>query len=115
MRDIGIAIFLACVGLSTGENFVEVLWGGGYIWVLYGVIITVVPVFIIGFIARLKFKLDFFTLTGLLSGAMTNPPALAYSGRLAENDHPAVAYATVYPLTMFLRILSAQILVIIFI
>jgi putative transport protein len=115
MRDIGIAIFLACVGLSSGENFVEVLRGGGYIWVFYGVIITVVPVFIIGFIARLKFKLDFFTLIGLLSGAMTNPPALAYSGRLAENDHPAVAYATVYPLTMFLRILSAQILVIIFI
>ncbi|MDR2401229.1 MAG: putative transporter [Deferribacteraceae bacterium] len=115
MRDMGISIFLACVGLSAGENFAAFLANGGYIWVLYGLIITLVPIFTVGFIGRLKFKLDFFTLTGLLSGSVTNPPALAYSGRISENNHPAVAYATVYPLTMFLRILSAQLIILIFI
>jgi putative transport protein len=89
--------------------------GGGYIWVLYGFIITVIPVMTIGIIARCKFNLDFFTLAGLVSGAVTDPPALAYAGRIAENDHPAVAYATVYPLVMFLRILSAQLIIIIFV
>jgi putative transport protein len=115
MRDMGMSLFLACVGLSAGENFFQVLLDGGYIWVLYGFIITVVPVMAIGLIARCKFNLDFFTLTGLVSGAVTDPPALAYAGRIAENDHPAVAYATVYPLVMFLRILSAQLLIIIFV
>jgi putative transport protein len=115
IRDMGISIFLACVGLSAGDTFVDVLLGGGYIWVLYGLIITLTPVFIVGFIARLKFKVDFLTLSGLLAGAMTNPPALAFSGAMAENDHPAVAYAAVYPLTMFLRILSAQLIILIFI
>jgi putative transport protein len=115
MRDMGMSLFLACVGLSAGEDFVQVLLDGGYIWVLYGFIITVIPVMTIGLIARYKFNLDFFTLTGLVSGAVTDPPALAYADRIAENDHPAVAYATVYPLVMFLRILSAQLMIIIFI
>ncbi|HIW10556.1 MAG TPA: putative transporter [Candidatus Rikenella faecigallinarum] len=112
LREIGIALFLAGVGLGAGEGFVEtIVDGGGYKWVGYGVIITMVPLLLVGIIGRLFYKINYFTLAGLLAGSMTDPPALAYSNAVAGNDLPAVSYATVYPLTMFLRILTAQLLI----
>lgn len=115
LREIGICLFLACVGLGAGEGFVDTIVNkGGYQWVAYGVIITVVPLLIIGFIGRKFTKLNFFTLTGLMAGSMTDPPALAYANTSAGNDAPAVSYASVYPLTMFLRVLTAQLLILIF-
>lgn len=116
IREIGISLFLACVGLGAGEGFVDtVVNGGGYVWIGYGVLITVLPLLIAGFVGRRFFRLNYFTLIGVLSGAMTNPPALAYSNEQTSSDAPAVGYATVYPLTMFLRVLSAQLLIIFFI
>jgi len=114
LREIGIAIFLACVGLGAGGNFVETVVNGGYVWIGYGVIITVVPLLIIGTIGRKVYKLNYFTLMGLIAGSMTDPPALSYANATAGNDIPAVSYATVYPLTMFLRVISAQLLILIF-
>jgi putative transport protein len=114
LREIGIAIFLACVGLSAGEGFVETIVNGGYKWIGYGVIITMVPLFIVGIIGRKGFKLNYFTLMGLISGSMTDPPALSYSNAVAGNDVPAVSYATVYPLVMFLRVITAQLMILIF-
>lgn len=111
LREIGITLFLACVGLGAGETFVDTVVNGGYKWVAYGVIITVVPLFIMGFIGRKMLKLNYFTLSGLLAGSMTDPPALAYANEMAGNDIPAVGYATVYPLTMFLRVLCAQLMI----
>jgi putative transport protein len=111
LREIGIALFLACVGLGAGSDFVETIANGGYKWIGYGVIITVVPLLIIGIIGRKVCKLNYFTLMGLIAGSMTDPPALSYSNTTAGNDVPAVSYATVYPLTMFLRVISAQILI----
>lgn len=114
LREIGIAIFLACVGLSAGEGFVETIVNGGYKWIGYGVIITMVPLFIVGIVGRKGFKLNYFTLMGLISGSMTDPPALSYSNAVAGNDAPAVSYATVYPLVMFLRVVTAQLMILIF-
>jgi len=114
LREIGIAIFLACVGLGAGGNFVETVVNGGYTWIGYGVIITVVPLLIIGTIGRKVCKLNYFTLMGLIAGSMTDPPALSYANATAGNDIPAVSYATVYPLTMFLRVITAQLLILIF-
>jgi putative transport protein len=115
LREIGICLFLACVGLSAGENFVAtIVNGGGFLWIGLGFIITVVPLLIIGTIGRVFFKLNYFVLMGLLAGSTTDPPALAYSNNIAGNDTPAVSYATIYPLTMFLRVLSAQILILFF-
>ncbi|MEA4918383.1 putative transporter [Proteiniphilum sp.] len=114
LREIGIALFLACVGLGAGENFVDTVVNGGYKWVGYGVIITVVPLLIIGIIGRKIYKLNYFTLMGLIAGSMTDPPALSYANSTAGNDIPAVSYATVYPLTMFLRVITAQLLILIF-
>ena len=111
LREIGISLFLACVGLEAGNGFVETIVNGGYVWVGYGFIITIVPLFIVGTIGRLVFKLNYFTLMGLVSGSMTNPPALSFANATAGNDAPAVSYATVYPLTMFLRVVTAQILI----
>ena len=115
LREIGISLFLACVGLQAGEGFVETIVNGGYIWVGYGVIITVLPLLIVGSVGRLVFKLNYFTLMGLISGSMTNPPALSFANAAAGNDTPAVSYATVYPLTMFLRVVTAQILILLFV
>lgn len=110
LREIGISLFLACVGLGAGKGFVEtVIYDGGYVWVGYGVIITIVPLLIAGLVGRYVFKLNYYTLIGVLGGSTTNPPALAYSNDLTSCDAPAVGYATVYPLTMFLRVLTAQI------
>ena len=115
LREIGICLFLACVGISAGEGFVSTIVNdGGLVWVGYGIIITLVPLFIVGTIGRSVFKLNYFTLMGLLSGSTTDPPALAYSNSIAENDAPAVSYATVYPFTMFLRVLTAQLLILLF-
>ena len=113
IREIGISLFLAAVGLGAGEGFVEAVANGGYWWILFGFAITVLPLLIVGIIARKGMKMDYFTLMGLMSGAMTDPPALAYANTVATNDRAAVAYATVYPLTMFLRIFTAQILALI--
>lgn len=112
LREIGISIFLACVGLGAGKGFVDtIIYDGGYVWIGYGVIITIVPLLIAGLIGRYYCKLNYFTLIGVLSGATTNPPALAYSNDLTSCDAPSVGYATVYPLTMFLRVLTAQLLI----
>ena len=112
LREIGISLFLACVGLGAGKGFVEtVIYDGGYVWVGYGVIITIVPLLIAGLVGRYVFKLNYYTLIGVLGGSTTNPPALAYSNDLTSCDAPAVGYATVYPRTMFLRVLTAQILI----
>ncbi|MBB4042446.1 putative transporter [Bacteroides reticulotermitis] len=112
LREIGIALFLACVGLGAGEGFIDtVIYGGGYIWVGYGVIITVLPLLIVGMIGRWYCKLNYFTLMGVIAGSTTDPPALAYSNDQTSCDAPAVGYATVYPLTMFLRVLTAQLLI----
>ncbi|MDR0542657.1 MAG: putative transporter [Dysgonamonadaceae bacterium] len=116
LREIGICLFLACVGIGAGDGFVEtILYKGGLNWIGLGFIITVVPLLIVGCIARGVYKLNFFVLMGLLSGGMTDPPALAYANATAGNDTPAVGYASVYPLTMFLRVLTAQLLVLLFV
>ena len=110
IRQIGITLFLAVVGIGAGNGFVDTIVHGGYWWVLYGFLITVIPCIIIGFIARKICKLSYFTIAGLISGTMTNPPALAYSNEICGNNQASVAYSTVYPLTMFLRGVTIQIL-----
>ncbi|HBG41605.1 MAG TPA: putative transporter [Porphyromonadaceae bacterium] len=115
LREIGIAIFLACVGLGAGEGFVDTLMNGGYQWIGYGIIITIVPLLIMGVLGRKIFKINYLTLMGVLSGSMTDPPALSYANSIAGNDVPAVSYATVYPLTMFLRVITAQLMILIFV
>lgn len=115
LREVGIALFLACVGLSAGEGFVDTIVNkGGYTWIGYGFLITTIPLLIIGSIGRYFCKINYFTLMGLIAGSTTDPPALAYANATAGNDSPAVGYATVYPLTMFLRVLSAQLLILFF-
>ena len=116
IREIGISLFLACVGLEAGEGFIDTLiYGDGMKWVMYGALITVVPVLAGGFVGRCILKLDMNTLTGVLSGACTNPPALAYASEQdRDSDKTGVAYATVYPLSMFLRVLAAQLMVLFF-
>ncbi len=113
IREIGISLFLAAVGLGAGESFASSIAGGGYWWILYGAIITMLPLLIVGFIARKFCRIDYFSIMGLLSGGMTDPPALAYANTVATDDRASVAYASVYPLTMFLRIFAAQILVLV--
>lgn len=109
LREIGIVLFLASVGIEAGEHFVEtVVEGSGLLYVGYGFLITVIPLLIIGLIAKLYFKINYFTLMGLIAGSNTDPPALAYANQASGNDAPAVGYSTVYPLTMFLRILAGQ-------
>lgn len=116
LRELGIVLFLASVGLRSGERFIPSLVSGeGFIWMGYGAVITLIPVIITGFYARLKMKKNYLELCGLLAGSMTDPPALAYSNSLADSDAPAVAYASVYPLVMFLRIFVAQVLVLTFV
>ena len=111
MREIGICLFLAAVGIGAGNGFVDTVMNGGYMWVLYGFLITVIPLLIVGFIARVFCKLTYFSIAGLISGATTDPPALAYSNSICGTDQAAQAYSTVYPLTMFLRVLCGQLLV----
>ena len=109
LREIGIVLFLASVGIEAGEHFVQtVVDGDGLLYLGYGFLITVIPLLIIGIIARLYCKVNYFTLMGLIAGSNTDPPALAYSNQVSGNDAPSVGYSTVYPLTMFLRILTGQ-------
>ncbi len=111
LREVGLAMFLAAVGLASGDGFVEAVVGGGYIWMIYATIIAIVPILIVGIYARLRFKMDFYTIMGVLSGSMTNPIALTYANTSAGNDLPAISYATVYPLVMFLRVVLAQMMI----
>ncbi|MDR2762482.1 MAG: hypothetical protein LBB88_07780 [Planctomycetaceae bacterium] len=115
LREVGICLFLACVGLIAGENFVAtIINGNGLFWVGLGVIITLAPLLIVGTLSYVVFKVDYFTLMGMLAGSTTDPPALSYSVGAAGNDKPSIGYATVYPLTMFLRIMTAQLLILLF-
>ena len=111
LREIGISIFLAAVGLSAGETFVESIQNGGYRWILYGAIITLVPTALIAILGRWLFKLNFYQICGLVSGSCTNPPVLAFAQNAYGTDYTSVSYATVYPLSMFMRVLVAQILI----
>ena len=114
LREVGIALFLASVGIKSGASFFETVTSGdGLIYMLGGLLITVVPVFIVALIARKRYKMNYYSIIGLVAGASTNPPALAFANSQTEHDAPAVAYSTVYPLTMFLRILTAQLMVLI--
>ena len=115
LRELGIALFLACVGLKAGEHFFEILLhGDGLLWMGSAAFITLVPLLAVGCFARYFLKLNFMNLCGLLSGSMTDPPALAFANASAGSDAPAVAYATVYPMTMVLRVLLAQLIVLVF-
>lgn len=112
LREVGITLFLAAVGLKSGDKFVEVLLGGdGLRWLLYGALITAVPLLVVGVLARAWKKLNYAELCGVLAGGMTDPPALAFAQQTTGSDAPAVAYATVYPLVMLLRVFSAQLIV----
>lgn len=111
LREVGLAMFLAGVGLGAGDGFVEAIVDGGYRWIGYGFIITVLPLLLVGLFARLKLKMNYYTLMGLLAGSSTNPPALGYANATSGNDMPALGYATVYPVVMFLRVLTAQMLI----
>lgn len=112
LRELGISLFLAAVGLGAGQSFIPTIMDGGYMWILYGVIITMLPLLIVGVIARMAMKIDYFTLMGLIAGSTTDPPALAYAGASSpNNDQASVAYATVYPLTMFLRVMCGQLII----
>ncbi len=111
LREIGIALFLAAVGIGAGDGFIDAIVNGGYRWVGYGFIITVVPILLVGIAVRLIFKMNYYTLMGLIAGSTTDPPALAYANATAGNDMPAVGYSTVYPVVMFLRVLTAQIFI----
>ena len=111
LREIGIALFLAAVGIGAGDGFIDAIVDGGYRWIGYGVIITVLPLIIVALVARLWLKMNYYTLMGLIAGSTTDPPALAYANTTAGNDMPAVGYSTVYPVVMFLRVLTAQIFI----
>ena len=112
LREMGLALFLASVGIKAGATFVNtVVEGYGLTYVWCGFIITTLPILIMGTIARLKYKLNYFTIMGLIAGSTTDPPALAFANQTANNDAPAVGYSTVYPLSMFLRILTAQLII----
>jgi putative transport protein len=115
LREVGIVLFLASVGIKAGERFIPTLVSGdGFIWMAYGAAITLIPLIIVGLFSKLVLKNSFFEVSGLLSGSMTDPPALAFANSISQCEAPAVAYATIYPLVMFLRIVSAQLLVMLF-
>ncbi len=115
LREVGLALFLACVGLNAGNGFIDtIVNNGGFAWIGYGFLITIIPLLIVGCIGRYFFKVNYFTLMGLIAGSTTDPPALAYSNATAGNDAPSVGYATVYPLSMFLRVVTAQLLILFF-
>ena len=111
LREIGISFFLAAVGFGAGETFVSSLMAGGFWWILYGALITLIPLIIVGVLGRLVFKLNFYQICGLISGSTTNPPVLAFAQGAYGTDYTSLNYATVYPLSMFLRVLVAQMMV----
>ncbi|MBN2843735.1 MAG: hypothetical protein JXM68_11620, partial [Sedimentisphaerales bacterium] len=110
IRELGIILFLACVGLSSGRHFISTIMEGGYMWMVYGALITFLPLMIVALIARFL-KINYLTICGFLAGSMTDPPALEFANALTPGQAQSTAYATVYPLTMFLRVLLAQVLV----
>lgn len=115
LREIGICLFLASVGIAAGKDFAATVFNfKGAMWVAYGFLITVIPLIVVGCIARGKFKMNYLSILGMMSGSYTDPPALAYANKVANNDAPAVAYSTVYPLTMFMRVIVAQVIVLCF-
>jgi putative transport protein len=115
LREIGLVLFLASVGVKAGANFVDtVVNGDGLLYVLTGFMITVLPILIIGIVARKKYHFNYFTIMGLLAGATTDPPALAFANASCSKDAPSIGYSTVYPLSMFLRIFTAQLVVLLF-
>ncbi len=115
LREIGLMMFLASVGIKAGDGFLEtVIQGDGLKYVYTGFFITIIPIFIIGTIARKKYKFNYFTIMGMIAGTYTDPPALAYANSICSKEAPAVGYSTVYPLSMFLRIFTAQIIVLFF-
>ena len=116
LREIGICLFLASVGIAAGKDFAATVFNvRGAMWVGYGFIITVIPLIVVGVIARWKYRMNYLAILGMMSGGYTDPPALAYANKVANNDTPAVAYSTVYPLTMFMRVIVAQVLVLCFV
>ena len=115
LRQVGLTLFLASVGLTVGQGFVSTLLAGGYMWVVYGVLITMIPLLLVGFLAYKIMKINYFKVVGLLIGSMTGAPALGYAQSLSDkNDQASVCYATVYPLTMFLRVMAGQLLIVFF-
>jgi putative transport protein len=115
LREIGLVLFLASVGIKAGAGFFEtVVEGNGLLYVLTGFLITIIPILIVGPIARIRYKFNYFTIAGMISGTYTDPPALAYSNSICSKEAPALGYSTVYPLSMFLRIFTAQIIVLFF-
>jgi putative transport protein len=115
LREIGLVLFLASVGIKAGAGFFEtVVQGDGLLYVLTGFFITVIPILIVGPIARLRYKFNYFTIMGMLAGTYTDPPALAFANSICSKEAPAIGYSTVYPLSMFLRIFTAQIVVLFF-
>ena len=115
LREIGLVLFLASVGIKAGANFFEtVVQGDGLLYVLTGFLITIIPILIVGPVARIKFKFNYFTIAGMIAGTYTDPPALAYANSICSKEAPAIGYSTVYPLSMFLRIFTAQIVVLFF-
>ena len=115
LREIGLVLFLASVGIKAGAGFFEtVIDGDGLLYVLTGFLITIIPILIVGPIARIRFKFNYFTIAGMIAGTYTDPPALAYSNSICSKEAPALGYSTVYPLSMFLRIFTAQIVVLFF-
>lgn len=116
LREIGICLFLASVGIAAGKDFVQTVFNArGALWVAYGFIITVLPLIVIGCIARRKYKFNYYSIIGMMAGGYTDPPALAYGNKVAGNDAPAVSYSTVYPLTMFMRVIAAQLIILFFV
>lgn len=111
IRDIGLVLFLASVGIKAGGNFVDTVLNGGIHYVWMGFLITVIPLIVMGIFARMKWNTNYFLLMGIMSGATTDPPALAFSTAYANNGIPSVGYSTVYPLSMFLRIITAQVII----
>ena len=112
LREVGLVLFLASVGIKAGENFVQTVVGGdGLLYVGIGFLITFIPLVVMGMVGRWRCRVNYYTLIGLIAGSNTDPPALAYSNQISGNDAPAVGYSTVYPLSMFLRILTAQLLI----
>ena len=115
LRQVGLTLFLASVGLTVGQGFVSTLLAGGYMWVVYGVLITMIPLLLVGLLAYKIMKINYFKVVGLLIGSMTGAPALGYAQSLSDkNDQASVCYATVYPLTMFLRVMAGQLLIVFF-
>ena len=115
LREIGLVLFLACVGIKAGAHFWDtVVQGDGLKYVYTGFIITIIPILIIGTIARMKYKFNYFTIMGMLAGTYTDSPALAYANQISSREAASIGYSTVYPLTMFLRIFTAQLIVLFF-